>query len=77
MTIDGVPESVVPIRLIAARHLARVAGENAQDVGSAFRSGFEMSFERARTVADLHELSPVVELPQPVTEVEREYLAQI
>lgn len=75
MTFEGLPESEFHTRLIAARHLARVADENSQDVGSAFRSGFEMPFERAQIVADLHELSPLAELPQPVTELEREYLA--
>ena len=76
MTFEGLPESEFRIRLMAARHLARVAEENSQDVGSAFRSGFEMPFDRAQMVADLHEISPLAELPQPVTELEREYLAR-
>jgi hypothetical protein len=75
MSFDDLRASEFRVRLIAARHLARVADENSQDVGSAFRSGFEMPLDRARTIADLHELSPLVELPQPVTELEREYLA--
>jgi hypothetical protein len=76
MTFEGLPESEFHVRLIAARHLARVADENGQDVGSAFRSAFEMPFERAQMVADLHELSPLAELPQPLTELEREYVAR-
>jgi len=76
MTFEGLPEGEFHVRLIAARHLARVADENSQDVGSAFRSAFEMRFEQAQTVADLHELSPLAELPQPVTDLEREYLAR-
>jgi len=76
MTFEGLPEGEFHVRLIAARHLARVADENSQDVGSAFRSAFEMAFEQAQTVADLHELSPLAELPQPVTDLEREYLAR-
>jgi hypothetical protein len=75
MTFEGLQESEFHIRLIAARHLARVAEENSQDVASAFRSGFEMPFDRAQMVADLHEISPLAELPQPVTELEREFLA--
>ena len=74
MTFEGLPESEFHVRLIAARHLARVAEENSQDVGDAFRSGFEMPLERAQVVADLRELSPLVELPQPLTELERDYV---
>ena len=76
MTFEGLPESEFHVRLLAARHLARVAEENSQDVGDAFRSGFEMPLERAQVVADLRELSPLAELPQPLTEVEREYVTR-
>jgi hypothetical protein len=75
MTFEDLPESERNVRLLAARHLARVAGDNSQDGGSAFRSAFEMSLERAHEIAELRELSPVDELPQPLTDVERAYLA--
>ena len=78
MTIEGVPESELHVRIRAARHLARVAAENSQDVGSAFRSAFEMSFDRAQLIDDLRDISPEGEqLPQPLTDLEREYIAEL
>lgn len=54
--MSSTPGSLLPVT-------SQVADENSQDVGSAFRSGFDMPFERAQIVADLHELSPLAELP--------------